>query len=117
MKQVVIIIKFGAALIFGLLFLGFGIGVSKGAPEYAIVYVDPNARIYFAPPCVTDRQGELLQTTIGEARKAGLESDQECRDTGAFSQDVRSLSGKLLENFGILGPLKPRWSNDGSWNW
>lgn len=109
-------IKTGLAGLLLLFFLGLGIESSVVAPEYAMVLVDPLNRVYLAPQCLSETQNRLVRTTIGEARKAGLEPDPACRDTGAFTQDTRSLSGMLLENIGILDPLKPRWNKDGSWN-
>jgi hypothetical protein len=98
-----------------LLFLGFGIGSSVGAPEYALVAVDPDQKLYFAPSCLPLHT--LSQITLGAARKLGFEPDAECRDEGGFVQEVRSLSGQFLEKLGILHPLNSRWNSDGSWNW
>ncbi|KXK03263.1 MAG: hypothetical protein UZ03_NOB001001674 [Nitrospira sp. OLB3] len=109
-------LKTGLAGLLLLFFLGFGIESSVVAPEYAMVLVDPLNRVYLAPQCLSETQNRLARTTIREARKAGLQPDPACRDTGAFRQDTRSLSGMLLENIGILDPLKPRWNKDGSWN-
>ena len=39
------------------------------------------------------------------------------RTKAGFSQDGRSLSGKLMERLGMLPPLPSRWNPDGTWNW
>lgn len=99
--------------------IGFGVGVSKSPPKHAIVFVDSAEKTYFAPPCVKalDERTTLTESTIEKVYKLKLNPDPECRDTGAFLQDARSLSGQLLVKIGALEPLKSRWNTDGSWNW
>lgn len=102
-----------------LFFVGFGVGVSKSPPKNAIVFFDSTEKTYFAPPCVKalDERTTLTKSTIGKVYKLKLNPDPECRDTEAFLQEARSLSGQLLVKIGILKPLKSRWNIDGSWNW
>jgi len=99
--------------------IGFGVGVSKSPPKHAVVFVDSTEKTYFAPPCVKGlgERTTLTESTIGKVYSLKLNPDPECRDTGAFLQDARSLSGQLLQKIGILNPLKSRWNIDGSWNW
>lgn len=100
-----------------LLFFGFGIGASVVAPEHAIVIIDEDRKLYFAPPCVSEEMRHLPRITIGQARKLSFNPDTVCRDTGGFMQETRSLSGQLLQKLGVLSPLRSRWNADGSWNW
>lgn len=106
----------GAGLV-SLLYLGFGIGASLGAPDHAIVTIDADRQLYFAPSCVSEKIRHLPRITIGQARKLSLNPDAACRDAGGFVQEARSLSGQFLEKLGVLSPLRSRWNADGSWNW
>ena len=116
MGKVYVVIKFSAALIGVLLFIGLGIGSSKGMPENAQVYVNDTTKTYVAPPCIKTEKG-LRRITVGEARKLGYGPDARCRDEGAFLQDDRSLTGMLLQKIGVLRPIPSRWNKDGSWNY
>lgn len=100
-----------------LFYLGFGIGASVAVPEHAIVIIDTNKKLYFAPPCVPERMRYFPLITIGQARKLGFNPDAACRDAGGFVQEARSLSGQLLQKLGVLSLLRSRWNADGSWNW
>lgn len=53
-----------------------------------------------------------LESTTGK-----FSPDEHCRDQNGFMQDGRSASGMFLERIGILGPIKSRWNQDGTWNW
>lgn len=105
-----------AAIAF-LFYLGFGISASVATPEHAIVIIDINKKLYFAPPCMPERMRNSPHITIGQARKLGFNPDAACRDAGGFVQEVRSLSGQSLQKLGFLSPLRSRWNADGSWNW
>ena len=109
------LLKAFIALLLFLLFLGFGIQSAVVAPEYAIVLVDEEKGLYFAPHCVSTRRNGLSSTTIGKARQAGLKPESECLESGAFTQEVRSLSGQFLQHLGILNPIESRWNLDGTW--
>ncbi|NGZ97288.1 MAG: hypothetical protein CV089_14420 [Nitrospira sp. WS110] len=116
MAKIVDLLKIGLIGTLLLFFLGLGIKTSVVMPEHAIVLVDSAKRVYLAPRCVLETQIGLTRTTIGEARQAGLKPDPVCRDTGAFTQEGRSLSGILLEKIGILSPLQLPWRPDESSN-
>lgn len=107
----------GVVVVF-VFFLGFGITSFVTAPENAIVLVEPAQKTYIAPSCIGPLHASSLpSTTIGKARIEKLKPDDDCRNSNGFTQEVRSLSGKLLEKIGILPPLPSRWNSDGTWNW
>jgi hypothetical protein len=101
-----------------LVFAGFGIGSSKVAPEYALVFVDASQNTYIAPPCLAREKWVLYpQLTIEQAHKLKLNPEPKCRDDGGFVQEDRSLTGVMFEKLGLLSPLQSRWNADGTWNW
>ncbi len=101
-----------------LVYFGFGIGSSKIMPQNAELYLDHSMRLYISPPCVAFKdRAQLSLATVAEARKLAYQPEPKCRDEGGFTQDGRSLSGRLFEWLGVIGPLPARWNLDGSWNW
>ncbi len=96
--------------------VGFGIAPTIDAPPGALVHVDAASRIYFAPSC-RQISSALGITTLGNARKLGFSPDARCLELGGFVQRDRSVSGQILEKFGLLAPLPSRWNANGSWNW
>ena len=102
-----------AAALFG---LGFGIAPSIDAPPGALVQVDAASKTYFAPPC-RQISSALGVTTLDNARKLGFSPDARCLELSGFVQRDRSVSGQLLEKFGLLAQLPSRWNANGSWNW
>ncbi len=118
MQRILRITKNAAIVAGAILFLGLGIGTGVGAPDHAIVFIDPKNKVYLAPPCLEREKAETFsRMTIRAARKLNLTPDPTCRDASGFTQDGRSLTGIFLEKLGILGPLPTRWNADGSWNW
>lgn len=113
MYRIVLIVITVAIVLFA---LGQGIKMSKTMPNTATVYLDDQARTYFAPPCV-GRDTALRGVTAGEAHLMGYEPDRDCKNKGWFTQKGRSLSADLLQRFGVLAPLPSRWNPDGSWNY
>lgn len=106
-----------AAAVLGVLFLlGFSVGSTMTMPKKAIVYLDMAHALYLAPPCVTDPSGYEVGTA-DEAYSLSFKADNGCRNRGGFVQEGRSLSGELLQKFGLLKPLPHRWNSDGTWNW
>lgn len=101
-----------------LLYLGFGIGSTIVSPDNAIVFAPSSEQVYIAPPCLSQEERSVIpQLTIGQARILKLNPDPKCRDEGGFTQEGRSLSGKVLEQLGLLGRMPSRWNSDGTWNW
>lgn len=101
-----------------LVYFGFGIGSSEIMPQNAELYLDHSMRLYISPPCVAYKdRAQLSLATVAEARKLAYQPEPKCRDEGGFTQDGRSLSGRLFEWLGVIGPLPARWNLDGSWNW
>jgi hypothetical protein len=110
------VFKFVLGVAGALLLLGFGIGSSLPMPGYARVYLDDDAKTYIATPCLAGWQQQKSQTmsflrlgTASEAIGLGYGSDRLCRETGAFVEDDRSLTGLLLEKVGILPPIRHWW--------
>ena len=70
-------------------------------------------------PDATNSYATLSYSSLEKVKKSlgKLNPDPDCRDQGGFLQDDRPMSGMLLEWFGLLSPLKSRWSPDGTWNW
>jgi hypothetical protein len=116
MGKLFLAIKFAAALIVILLMIGFGIGSSKGMPDYAQVYVNDAAKTYLAPPCMKATASFRI-VTAGKAITMGYKPDGKCRDEGAFMQNDRSLTGTFLQTIGFLKPMPSRWDKDGSWKY
>jgi hypothetical protein len=85
-------------------------------PSNAHVLIDPDADLYFAPPCVKNA-AELISTTAAAAHEAGFRPAASCQDEGAFvGQYVSALDWLLIRaNFAALP--RSRWNADGSWNW
>jgi len=85
-------------------------------PDYAAVYLDDVAKTYVALPCLKEWQNRRNQTLAmlrlnraSEAYALKYEPDEVCRETGAFSEDDRSLIGLLLVKLGILAPIQHWW--------
>jgi hypothetical protein len=83
---------------------------------YAAVYLDDDAKTYIALPCLKEWQNRPSQSLaflrLAPASKAisqGYKSDATCRETGAFVEDDRSLTGLLLVKLGILSPVRHWW--------
>jgi hypothetical protein len=99
---------------------GFFFENTVPVPASAWVYADVRQGVYFAPTYLkaTGRDADgLVLTTVGEARKMNCMPDPEARSRGYFQQTVRSMSGGLLQSFGLLPPPPSRWNRDGTWNW
>lgn len=126
-----------------LAFLGFGVSSDRSMPRNARVYIDPERNVYLAPPCLelTDAQRTrfadlarsarsyrdsmsalvrvtgLFPAVAAEVHDLQLRPEPRCRESGAFFEEGRSLTGAVLERLGMLGPKPSRWNADGSWNW
>lgn len=120
------------AIIIGfILFVGlFGSNytVTLSAPDYAIVYVDPDKKIYYAPPYIDNLSQlpkpaepinvkNLQRATLKEVGSLGYRIDEVSKDKDYFEQKYRTLTSYMLEKIGFLKPLPPRWNPDGAWNW
>ncbi|MCL6477397.1 MAG: hypothetical protein K6T65_03190 [Peptococcaceae bacterium] len=122
------------AIIVGLFifFLLFGslYTVKLRAPDYATVYVDPEKKIYYAPPYINSLNAQpkpgnpnpvditkLKAITLKEARALNYSPDQTSQEKGYFVQRYRNLTSYVLEKAGISKPLPLRWNKDGTWNW
>lgn len=85
---------------------GFGIETSAIAPDSAIVLIDSDKTVYPAPQCVSNKiETRFSRATIGTAKEAGFKIDADYVNTGVFAQNIRSLSGIMLEKIGFPDPL------------
>jgi hypothetical protein len=96
--------------------LGLGISTTKTMPDHAWILVDDVKRVYIAQPCASEGN-QLRLTTVREAYELKYKPDEDCRNSGGFVSDGRSLTGLLLQKIGLLRPLPKRWNDDGTWNW
>jgi hypothetical protein len=118
MNRFLKLVSFTLGIVVFLVYLGFGIGSSKTAPEYALVFIDSSQSTYIAPACLAQEKWKLYpHLTIEQAHKLKLNPDPQCVEQGGFVQEDRSLTGVMLEKLGILKPKRTRWNLDGTWNW
>ncbi|MER2996148.1 hypothetical protein [Pontibacter populi] len=108
--------------------LGFGCDTLATMPKHAFVFVNDNDE-YIAPPFLMHDgfDDTRLINFYADAYKLKLkryrdvikdsEPHNECREGEYYVQEGRSVSGSLLEYLGVLPTLKPRWNEDGSWNY
>ena len=103
-------------VVVGLAFLGMGIGSLHTMPDHASVFVDDKSRTYVAPPCIGGRNNwsvrppeGMRQTTAGEARERDYKADDECKQSGGFVSDGRSLTGNAFVWLGVLPPARHWW--------
>jgi hypothetical protein len=116
LKTIVEKVKVCGGMVAIVFVLGLGIGSSKSMPPYARVYIDDDTKTYLALPCLDEwqhRKGDSLAflrlSSAAEAHKLKYKPDDNCRETGAFSEDDRSLSGIMLQDLGILQPIEHWW--------
>jgi hypothetical protein len=109
-------IKIAIGIIALLLIVASGIGTLDMIPIYAPVYLDDASQTYFAPSCLNEWQHRTgtsavvaRRSTVAEAAELHYAPDHVCAQTGAFSEDGRSVFGLLLVKLGILHPLKHWW--------
>lgn len=110
-------IRFFVIMLIFTVLAGFFIVPTRNMPDNALVLMDDQSKTYFSPSCAKKEGKTLRAATAAEARRLKYEPDKKCRDEAGFSQDARSLSGRLMERLGMLPPLPSRWNKDGSWNW
>ena len=117
MKRVQEVLGSALGLLVVVLLFGFGVETGSVAPDHALVLADAKERTYFAPSCVSaQRRQALLQIPLAQAHKQGLSADRTCVNESGFTEEGRSVSGRLLEFLGVL-PMRPkRWNSDGTWN-
>ncbi|MGB3649249.1 MAG: hypothetical protein WA992_12055, partial [Desulfobulbales bacterium] len=78
-KNIFITIRLIAGLLVSLLIFGFVVQTSRDMPPNAILYVDDDKKIYFAPPCL-ESCASYRPTTAKEVRELGYSPDKDCRD-------------------------------------
>jgi hypothetical protein len=110
-------IRFFVIMLLFTLLAGFFIVPTRTMPDNALVLLDDQNHTYVSPGCAKQEKQEYRVATAAEARKLNYEPDKNCRDSGGFSQDSRSLTGNFLARLGMLPPLPSRWNPDGTWNW
>ena len=110
-------IRFFLIMLIFTLLAGFFIVPTRTMPDHAIVLLDDQNHTYLSPVCAKKEKKEYRQSRAAEARKLKYEPDKECLSKAGFSQDDRSLTGRVCERMGMLPPLPSRWNKDGTWNW
>jgi len=90
-------------LIFTLL-AGFFIVPTRTMPDNALVLLDDHNHTYVSPSCAKREKKEYREARLSEARKLNYEPDKNCRETGGFSQNNRSLTGNFMARLGMLPP-------------
>jgi hypothetical protein len=110
-------IRFVVIMLIFTFMAGFYVVPTRDMPDNALVLLDDQTKTYFSPICATKEKKERRASTAAEAQRLKYKPDKKCRDESGFSQDTRSLSGRLMERLGMLPPLPSRWNRDGSWNW
>ena len=110
--------KLGAVLL-GAIFGGYNIEIGNPVPDHAILLIDPTKRTYLSPPCAAEqhRQTGLISIRERELRALDLNPDSRCREMKGFNGLERSITGTVLEYFGLLPQRRSRWNSDGTWNW
>ncbi len=110
-----------------LFFLGFGIGSMKPMPANAVLLVDVTAKEYVSPPCLEKLPYEnpsrfSVRTTRKDLPKE-FNAERQCANgiPGWFSKEdgfwqESTVSSSFLRKWGFW-PGKPRWNEDGTWNW
>jgi hypothetical protein len=102
--------------------------VKLPAPDNAVVYIDQEKKIYYAPPLIdklakspqpeqTIDVKKLKASTLKEVRALNYSPDEVSREKGYFVQQYRSFTSYLLEKMGLSKPLPSRWTKEGAWNW
>jgi hypothetical protein len=98
-----------------LFLIGFGIGGIDVIPSTAPVYIDDEDRTYSALPCFPpsqmDTPGPLRLGTVKQAKELGFKPDPQCVNQGHHAKDGRSVSGQLLQKFGVLPTLRHWWDH------
>ena len=108
----------GALVLAGVvLAIGSVIARPRPMPENALLYLDDATGTYYAPSCDITMHAKLRRTTLGEAQRLAYHADAQCRQSGGFQSEDRSLTGRLLVRLGVLDPFPSRWNRDGSWRW
>jgi hypothetical protein len=118
--------------IIAIIFLvGLGLGTSQSMPQSQLIFLDEKTHEYYAPPCLMDSGYESKQALQAFANEHNLilltekarrampiksHPNNECRETSAFSEPGRSVTGSFFEWMNILPKENSRWNEDGTWN-
>ena len=98
-------IRFAVIMLLFTLLAGFFIVPTRDMPDNAVVLLDDQTRTYLSPGCADQEKKDYRQATVAEARKLKYAPDKKCRDAKGFSQDSRSLSGRLMTRLGNAAAL------------
>lgn len=116
-----IAVTIGVLVVFGL--VGSLIKINTAMPPTAIVYVDDQTHIYYAPPYILGKKypstldvSRLHGITAEQANQAKYKADETCEDMNYFRERT-TLSQTVALKLGLLEPKPSRWNADGSWNW
>jgi hypothetical protein len=109
------------AIVLFLFAMGFAIGTVLVPPSNAEVWANDDRKEFITPPFRRNNRSLAplfsRATTYGEVMALKYTPEATCNREPCWAQDGRTLSGKLLQAVGVLGPVRTRWNPDGSWNW
>ncbi|MBD3637019.1 MAG: hypothetical protein HUJ25_06700 [Crocinitomicaceae bacterium] len=121
-------LKIFGAVIFSLLFIGFGFETTLSTPDYALIFVDENSYEYFSPPCLMEEGYDSVEEIVSfaemnelkvykksEIKRKGLKQNPDCREQEGFVQEGRSITVNILVSLGLFSESETRWNEDGSW--
>jgi len=120
-------IYYTIALVVGIIFLfslvGQTINITTKVPATAIVYVDEQNQVYYAPPYILGNKypptldADILKAhTLADSEKNNYKPDRNCVELGYFKEQD-TLTHTVLAKLGLANPKPSRWNPDGSWNW
>ena len=116
MRSILRILTSASIAVAAVLVGGLAIGTVAEMPGHAPVYMDDSSRTFLAAPCVAEwrtrtgvKPDAVRPGPVAEARYLKYSPDEICRKSGMHSPSDRSVTGHLLELFGVLPPLKQWW--------
>ena len=125
-KKDIVAILVGLIIFMGI--FGSIYNVTLPAPDNAVVYVDQEKQIYYAPPYIDNvikplkthspiDVTKLKASTLNEVRLLNYTPDPMSQEKGYFIQHYRNFTSYSLEKLGLTKPLDSRWTKEGAWNW
>jgi hypothetical protein len=94
---------------------GLGIQSDRTAPGYAAAFIDDENKTFIVLPCMDEWQHRggpqalVRLGTVSEGWRMKYEPDSNCRETAAFSESDRALTGLLLQWMSVLPPMQHWW--------
>jgi hypothetical protein len=109
-----------AVIAIAVISFGFVVDEVRLTPDYAMVLLDNENRIYHSPmhfheDRTTTFPSDLVVVRYGNVDFKLYQPDAACRDY--FEPEKETLFWVWMEDYGILQKSRPRWNSDGTWNW